>query len=438
VSLDITVLRLLKYRERYDRLARSVPKNALQPLVAELLTDFGVFFREFPDAKRIEHGPFATWYRGFRHPNMKDESYGLYDAVITKSMDDVSAELEAGLMERLVAADTAARVTSLLEKWNQGDEVDLYAELRANVERFEQQVDRKVKNPQVLDPIEDLLKAEANDEGLHWRLPCLNRHIKPLRGGDFVVIAARPDKGKTTFCASELTHMAAQLDIVYPGENRSILWFNNEGPGNKIIMRNFQAALGATTEELVELSNKPADPAFAKYKTQVRQQYAAALGGRPGALRVFDIHDMWNHEVEDIMKQYTPGVVLFDMVDNIKFGGEANNNGQRTDQLLEAMYQWARLMGVKHDCAVLATSQLSADADGISYPTLPQLKDSKTGKQGAADVIITIGALNDPVLENSRYIGTTKNKKVRTGKKGSPQQEVTFDSQRGRYREATV
>jgi replicative DNA helicase len=411
-------------------------------MTAELLDDFGMFFREFPNASRIEHGPFLMWFRGFRHPNMNDDALALYSTVISKSMEDVSPELEAGLMERLVAAETAARVTTLLEKWNAGDEVDLYKELRNNIERFEQQLDRKVKNPQVLDPIEDLLKAEENDTGLHYRLPCLNRHLKPLRAGDFVIVAARPDKGKTTFCASELTHMAAQLDTLFPGENRSILWFNNEGPGKKIVMRNFQAALGATTEELVQLSNTPADPEWnakhkREYTTKVRQAYAEALGGRPGALRIFDIHDMWNHEVEDIMKQYRPALVLFDMVDNIKFGGDTNNNGQRTDQLLEAMYQWARLMGVKHDCAVMATSQISADGDGVGYPTLPQLKDSKTGKQGAADVIITIGAINDPVLENSRYIGTTKNKLVRTGKKASPQQEVFFDSQRGRYKEAT-
>lgn len=434
MSLDITVLRLLKYRERYDRLRRSVPKGTLQPLTAELLDDYGVFFREFSEAPKIEHGPFLTWYRGFRHPQMKDDSFGLYSAVITKAMEDVSPELESGLLERLVAAEAASRVTSLLERWNAGDEVDLYTELRNNVERFEQQIDRKVKNPQVLDPIEDLLKAEENDVGFHWRLPCLNRHLKPIRAGDFGIIAARPDKGKTTFCASELTYMAAQVDSVYPDEKRSILWFNNEGPGNRIVMRNFQAALNATTEELVALSNEPSvDP---KWKTKVRENYAAALGGRPGVLRIFDIHDMWNHEVEDIMKQHRPAIVLFDMVDNIKFGGETNNNGQRTDQLLEAMYQWARLMGVKHDCATLATSQISADGDGVSYPTLPQLKDSKTGKQGAADFIITLGALNDPVLENSRYIGTTKNKKVRTGKRPSPQQEVFFDSQRGRFKEA--
>jgi replicative DNA helicase len=440
MSLDITALRLLKYRERYDRLARSVPKKALQPMTAELLDDFGVYFREFPDAKKIDHGPFMMWIRGFRHPNLKEDATALHDAIMSKVVDDVAPEIEAGLMARLVAADTAQRVTALLEKWNAGEEVDLYAELRRNVEHFETQVDRKVKNPQVLDPIEDLLKAEADDTGLHWRLPCLNRNIKPARGGDFYIVAARPDRGKTSFCASELTYMAAQVDTVYPGENRSILWFNNEGPGKQIVLRNFQAALNATTEDLAKYSVTPCSSPelVGKYKTLVREKYAHVLGGRPGVLRVFDIHGMWNHEIEDIIKAYNPAVVLFDMIDNIKFGGEAANNGQRTDQLLEAMYQWARLQAVKHDFVGIATSQLSADADGSPYPTLPQLKDSKTGKQGAADVIITLGCVNDPVLASSRYIGTTKNKRVRTGKKGSPQTEVIFDGDRSRFNEVAV
>jgi hypothetical protein len=33
-----------------------------------------------------------------------------------------------------------------------------------------------------------------------------------------------------------------------------------------------------------------------------------------------------------------PALVVFDMIDNIRFGGEVANGGQRTDQLLEAMY----------------------------------------------------------------------------------------------------
>jgi replicative DNA helicase len=434
MSLDIAVLKTLKYKERYLRLIKAVPLTALDQRTQILLADFGRFFREFPDVEKVDFDTFPFWFKTI-HTGLKDEAVAVFMGFFKEMQQDVSPEIEAGLMPRLVAAATAAKVVALLAKWDAGEEVDLYRELKGHVEDYETQVDRKVKNPQVLDPIEDLLKAEENDVGLHFRLNCLNRHIKPLVGGDFIVIAMRPDKGKTTLCSSEVTFMAPQIDEVYPGERRSILWFNNEGPGKRIVTRNFQSALNCTIEELVKLSNTPADVGFEHYRTLVRQKYAEALGGRPGVLRVFDIHGMWNHEVEDLMRLHKPALVVFDMVDNIKFGGEAANNGSRTDQLLEAMYQWARFMGVKHDCAVIANSQISADGDGLQWPTLPMLKDSKTGKQGAADVIITGGAVNDPTLANSRYIGTTKNKKVRTGMRSSPQAEVILIGDRARYAE---
>ncbi len=436
MSLDLTTLRLLKYRERYQRLAQHVPARALDTKTAIILKDFGRFFSAFPDAGLVHPDAFSMYFKQI-HPTLKTEEYAVYDQLFKRvHEEDVSPDIEKGLMARLMSAAVAYDLACDIEKFNNGDEIDLRMSVAARLDEYDKVIDRKIKNPQVLDPIEDLLKAEENDVGLHWRLPCLNRHIKPIVGGDFIVVAARPDKGKTTFCADQLTFMAAQVDQIYPGEKRSILWFNNEGPGKRIVTRCFQSALGATLEELVALSNQPAtsDPSL-NHRTLIRQRYAEALGGRPGVLRVFDIHDMWNHEVQDLMDMFPPALICLDMVDNIKFGGEANNNGQRTDQLLEAMYQWARLQGVKYDCGVIANSQISADGDGLQYPTLPMLKDSKTGKQGAADVIITLGAVNDPMLANSRYIGTTKNKKVRTGVPSSPQQEVIFDGARGRYKE---
>ncbi len=424
MSLDITVLQMLKTRERYSRLIKSVPKRALDPKAQIILDDFGAWFREFDDTERIEPGPFMLWFKGFRHPSLKPEAVSVFEALIKSVAEkDVDPGLESGIMKRLVATDAATQLTDLITKYQAGEEIDLIRGVEDIKNEYDKVIDRKIKNPQVLDPIEDLLKAEQDDRGFHWRLPCLNQSIKPIRAGDFVVISARPDKGKTTFCASELTHMASQVDALYPGENRSILWFNNEGPGRNIVTRCFQAALNSTMEDLVRKSTAGT----------IRKEYAEALGGRGGTLRVFDIHDMWNHEVEDLMRLHKPALVLFDMVDNIKFGGEANNNGQRTDQLLEAMYQWARVLGVKYDCGVFATSQISADGDGLQWPTLPMLKDSKTGKQGAADVIITLGTVNDPVLANSRYIGTTKNKRKRTGFPASPMKEVIFDGDRGRY-----
>lgn len=423
MSLDLTTLRLLKHRDRYEKLARAVPQRALDVRTQIILKDFGRYFRDFPEAQKIQAESFSMQFK-MLHPELKDEAVAVYDQLFKQiAGEDVPIDIEAGLMKRLAGAATAYDLAVMIEKYNAGDEIDLRHGVEALLDSYDSVIVRNVKDPQVRDPIEQLLKDEENDVGLHWRLDCLNRHIKPVVAGDFIVVAARPDKGKTTFAASELTFMASQVDKLYPAKDRSILWFNNEGPGKRIVTRCFQAALGATMEELVAKSNAGT----------IRDEYRAALGGRGGALRIFDVHGMWNHEIEELIERYKPALCVWDMIDNVRFGDAVANNGQRTDQLLEAMYGWVRMMGVKHDCAMMAMSQISADGDGLQFPTLPMLKDSKTGKQGAADVIITIGTVNDPVLGHARYMGTTKNKKVRTGVPGSPQTQVRFDGDRGRY-----
>lgn len=429
MSLDTTVLRILKHRNRYQQLIRAVPMQAMDQKTQIILGDYGKFFKEFPDVDVIKHDNFFTWFRAFAHPTLKPESVSVYDNLLHKVDEDVTSSIEAGFLERLIAADKALQLTELLQKYNDGEDIDLKAGTRSIVEAFETETCRKVKVPWVTNSIESLLEDEKNDVGLHFRLDCLNASMRPLRGGDFIVVAGRPDKGKTSFLTDNLTFMAPQVQAMH-GDSRSILWLNNEGPGKRIIQRLYQSALNATVPDLVRMSNEPSTTGK---KNKLRELYDVAVGGRWDIIKVFDIHDFWSHEVEDLIRAVPPGLIVFDMVDNIKFGGEAANNGQRTDQLLEAMYQWARIISVKHDVPVIATSQISGDADGEIYPGLSQLKDSKTGKQGAAEAIITIGCSNDPLLANSRYINTTKNKLHRFGGPKNPRCEVFFDGPRGRY-----
>ncbi len=415
-------MRLLKTRERYEKLRRVIPDDVLDLKTKVILDDFGKYFREFDDVPSIEQEPFWLWFSTFGHPKLNDEQRGIYKSLLAQVHEPLDPSLEAGLMGRLVAAHTAVKLADMLEKFHEGAEIDFGSSLRATVEQFELDTNRKVKTPWVQDDINDLLKEDQNDTGLHWRLEEINLAMRPLRSGDFGIVAARPDVGKTTFLTDQLTHMAAQVDEVWPGQERTILWFNNEGPGNRIVKRMFQSALDATGSELVAKSNAGT----------IGREYVEATGGRPHILRVFDVHDFWNHEVEDIIRQFRPALLVFDMIDNIRFGGAVGNNGQRTDQLLEAMYQWARVLGVKHDCPVLANSQISADGENLCYPTLSMLKDSKTGKQGAADFIMTIGFNSDFPI--SRYLGLTKNKLAREGGSKQLKAEVVFDGQRGRYR----
>jgi replicative DNA helicase len=339
---------------------------------------------------------------------------------------DLDPGLEAGIMGRLVSADAASKLIKIVEQFQEGDEIDLLAALRTIQDQFERDLDRKVRTPWVQDDIVDLLGDTQNDRGFHWRIPALNLGLRPLVGGDFLITAARPDVGKTSFNTDQLTYFAAQVDALYPGEGRTILWFNNEGPGKRIVTRCYQSALNATMSDLIKLSNAGT----------IHKDYNDVTGGRPNIIKVYDIHDFWQWEVEEIIRAENPALILFDMIDNIKFGGDVNNNGQRTDQLLEAMYQWARVIGVKYDCVVMACSQVSADGENMQYPLLGMLKDSKTGKQGAADAILTIGYHSD--YPNSRFLGFTKNKLLREGSPKKIQIETIFDSHRGRYNESAA
>lgn len=425
-ALDLTVLRLLRDRGRLDRLFSAVSERAVDQKTYAILKDYRRWFREHDGVKVIETADFLRWFKMI-HPKMKSDEMAVYQHILAKAAEPADARLEDGLLKRLAASAKAAELADGLAKFADGEEVDFRELLSGVLDDYDRVSGTHIKSDQVLTPIGQILDVEENDTGFPWRLDEINRSVKPIRPGDFVIVAASVDAGKTTFLADNATYWASYVDKLFPGEERSILWLCNEGPGNNIVLRCFQAASGWSIEDMTRIRKAGGEEAL-------RDGYRKALGGRAGALRVFEIHGRNSAYVEGLFRKFKPGLVVFDMIDNVEFSGKTNDGGERTDQILEAKYQWARLLGVKYNAGIVATSQLSVDGFGLQYPMQHMLKDSKVGKQGAADVIITLGKSADPALSRYRYIGAPKNKRVRAGNPASPMAEVIFDGDRARYR----
>lgn len=416
----------MKYRTEYKRLIRAVNERAIDTKTKIILDDFGKYFELVPDCEVIPlTGPFITWFTTVAHRTLKPEDVVVYRSMFTQATSDIDDVTKGMLVAKLLEADVAVAASDLAEKWHRGDDVDIIKQMRQLVDEYESQVKRKVKLPFV-ELNSNLFDEDKNNSGFKWAWECLNLTMRPMRGGDFIILAGRPDKGKTTAVAQLLAHAAKQVNEVYPNEVRHILWFNNEGPGKRIMKRLIQSALGCSMSDIIR---KQEDGTL-------WDEYAASIGGDKFLIKVMDIHGFKSWQVEEILRQMPPAIMVFDMIDNIKFDGELINGGQRTDQMLEAMYQWGRDLAVRHDCPVIATSQVSADGDGFAFPTLAMLKDSKTGKQGAADAIIVIGAKNEPAFENLRFIGLTKNKLAMEGRPKNPRAEMVLDGPAGRYLEA--
>lgn len=418
MSLDLTILRLLRTKDRYDLYIRAIPMDVLEPHTRILLDDYGKWYAETNGAPVTAEG-FLPWFL-LAHPKLKPAPKALLTSIIKNSQESVPEGVEQGILARLEDARQASALTSLLERYNAGEEVSIMRTVASLAESVP--MDR-ASLPEADFNIDRMLDDEQNDWGFSWPQDAINASMRGLRPGDFGIIGARVDIGKSSKIAHAVAHWAPQVDQLFPGQERTIIWLNNEGPGNRLNQRLVNATLNMNMQEMVEARASGRN---------LWDEVLKAWGGRR-VVTVYDVHDRPMSFLENIVRRTRPAIVVVDMLDNVPFDGAVGNGGQRTDQILEAAYQRSRIWAVKYDCSVLATSQLSAEAAGNLFPGMHLLSNSKTGKAGAADFIMMVGASDDPLLRNSRWLSLPKNKLARSGGPKDPRIEVPFDGPRSRF-----
>lgn len=220
--------------------------------------------------------------------------------------------------------------------------------------------------------------------GLNWRLTSLNRILGPVRIGNFGFIFARPETGKTTFLASEVSFMAEQLPIETPA-----VWFNNEEEKDAVRMRQMQGALGVT---LADIRSDPQG---------MDERYNAILQGK---LYLVDDATLEKHKVERICASMKPGLIIFDQLDKVQ-GFDAD----REDLKLGKIYQWARELAKKYG-PVIAVCQADGTGEGVKWLNMGHVANAKTAKQAEADFILGIGKTTKEGEEYVRYLNISKNK----------------------------
>ena len=305
------------------------------------------------------------------------------------------------LVERIFAVEITnedAVINLLSEHRRRGLAGDL-AKLALDVEDGEASVDTlldKFKEFDVQDieqetinfvnmDLDDLYESQIATPGLRWRVDWLNKSLGSLRKGDFGFLFARPETGKTTFLASEVSHMIKQTD-------GDILWFNNEEQGKKVGIRVYQAYFGVEQRIL-----------FGQQKPKYKQEYLNKIGER---IKILDSEDSSSYKrIEEVLEATNPALIIFDQIDKIK-GFKADRN----DLELKAIYQWAREIAKKY-APVIAVSQASGEADNKLWLTMNMVDGSKTAKQGEADWMLGIGKEADNT-SRLRYFSILKNKLI--------------------------
>lgn len=290
--------------------------------------------------------------------------------------EDMVSDLLKEAKNRSIAYDLALLSLEVSEGKNDP------STLVEKVSEFDQPVLLSEEEEFITDDLEQLYNETTGKPGLRWRLSSLNKSLGSLRKGDFGFIFARPETGKTTFLASEVSFFAEQTDS-------PILWFNNEEQGNKVKIRIMQASLG---RELISL-----------YKDR-KKSYNDYITLTKGNIKLKDNSSIHKRQVELLCKQYKPSLLIFDQIDKIK-----GFNNDREDLRLGSIYIWARELA-KEYCPVIAVCQSDVTGEGKRWLTMDNVANAKTSKQAEADWILGIGKTHDQGLEYVRYLHLSKNK----------------------------
>jgi hypothetical protein len=336
-----------------------------------------------------------------------EETSQFVDSILSLDVDEHTAQSVIHTYHEREIARLIA-LESLAVSEGRGS-IEKLMELSDKLHTEEQQIEEESEF--VSDDLEYLYNGQVATQGLRWRLHSLNEMLGSLRRGDFGFIFARPESGKTTFLASEVSHFATQTQ-------QPILWFNNEEQGSKVALRCYQAALGCTSQEL-----------FGNIQGQ-KDKYYDLTGGR---IKIYDAAAVNRFQVEKLCKKYSPGLILFDQIDKVK-----GFDGDREDLRLGSIYQWARELA-KEYCPVIGVTQADGTAEGKKWLTMDNVSNAKTAKQAEADWILGIGKSHDEGLEYIRHLNISKNKlmgdndskpELRHGKR-----DVIIDPNIARYRD---
>lgn len=405
-----TLLQLCKHRQLYEEYHEQLPQKGLDAVTRLYIELYGKYFKRF-DGDTVQLDSLLTLMAQLEYKQEDIDRVNVTWENIKEEPEENSAKgITKGLAE-LKAADSLGKI---LIKYEEGQDIDLYEACSGIVDTLGKQSSLDIS------PAEDSWKAieealYSSGKQVTFPLKCLNNSMVDVTTGTQIIVAARPDVGKTSFCANLAVHFAK----IAP-DNRPILILNNEGTKYRWLETCYRNALGKTTDQIRSMDDLKREAEYSKIGIKDR-------------LVIIDSHGFNLHRCESIIQQHKPYVVFWDMLDHFR----GFDDKSRDDLILEAKYQYTRELSVRYDFLSVPTSQLKLAAEGVAFPPLGSLAGSGVGKQGACEAVLLIGHNLEQGKERERYIGLPKNKfNHKTTARKDCGQTTVFQWEIARFKEA--
>ena len=238
----------------------------------------------------------------------------------------------------------------------------------------------------ITDNVIELLEALKDNTKWKFNLTDLRDRVNGIGDGNFLIIFARPESGKTAFWVNLVAGRNG-----FASQGAKVCALINEEPAIRTQMRLINAHTGMSFAEIRQNPTKTGE-LWSQIKTN---------------LRILDTVDWSLEKIDSYVAKEKPDILVIDQLDKVHIEGSF----ARTDEKLRAIYTGTREIAKRRSCAIIGISQASADASGKLDITFDMMENSKTGKAAEADVIIGVGFRNKLDTDKElRSLAVSKNK----------------------------
>ena len=301
-----------------------------------------------------------------------------------REVQEPNQEIAKDIMRILSDRDLAQRIAVESTEIFNGKEAN-FNEIITMIEKHKSGIDED-KVPAVTTNVDEVLDLLNVTTKWKFNIPILRECVGGIGGGNLMIAFARPETGKTAFWVSLCAGPNG-----FAEQGAKVHAFINEEPAIRTQMRAISCYTGMTREEII------------KEKDIAKRIWAEIKDN----ISMFDTVDWSIEDIDAHCEKHKPDIIVIDQLDKINVTGTF----ARTDEKLRKIYTNIREIAKRRECAVIAISQASAEADNRNSISFSQMENSKTGKAAEADLIIGIGKniTSDP-SDRTRTLCVSKNK----------------------------
>ncbi len=396
VLVESSLLKALAIRQNYETYINYVVLERLLPETKTLVEAYAEYYKLYSEHQEIQFDVFLTQFCSNWHSkDMHDEDIEWYKQVIEKVQANNEVDTETALLG-LINKQFIDEVNKIAEKPFNGENI------RKALETYENKYSAVIQDcDKDCFKLEDINLWDANpEEGIPYAYEELQRCLLGQVKGDLIIVNAGHGVGKTAFITPQMVHTFLYLNSIK--SDRPILFFNSEGSPAQVFGRFlsclYKDKIPGGYRDVLKSQDKIYKHFFTKYNAKLFNLFRAN-GKGIGFIRAK-------------IKKYNPSVVFIDM---LKGAAAAPSRNESETANLETFAQHLRDLS-SSTCPIWATVQAGdsckywdAESQTMKHKRWVDSRDiygSKTGIQGAASTIISIGC-DDP-RQPLRYIQTTK------------------------------